>query len=229
MENPADVMIESPFPNDIGFAVKTMETVGDFVLSPEEMEILSPKAVQKRRDEFLLGRAAACSALKQLGFASPPPVLKGRNREPIWPDGYIGTITHSNGVAVAAACARSYADGIGIDIETLEKNVSTGVFKLTCTEKELELIHSDSSKNQTMFKRIFSAKEAGFKAFFRHAQAYIDYREAELSWDSGTSSFEGVLLTDAGKKYPEGSRFTVGSRLIDGFVFSHVLLPLKHA
>ncbi len=220
-------MIESPFPDYVGFDVKTMETLGDFELSQEEKEILSPKAVQKRKDEFLLGRAASYHALKKVGFSSPPPVLKGKNREPIWPTEYVGTITHSNGVAAAAVCSEKYAAGIGIDIETVGKNVSTGVFRLTCTEKELALVNADTSKNQTMFKRIFSAKEAGFKAFYPHAKEYIDYREAELAWHAETSCFEGILLKAAGKDYPVGSPFTVGSRLISGFVFSYVLLPVK--
>ena len=76
-----------------------------------------------------------------------------------------------------------------------------------------------------MFMRLFSAKEAGFKAFFPHAQEYSDYREAALSWDADQKCFHGILLKAAGRKYPVGSSFKVGSQVIDRFVFSFVLLP----
>ncbi len=221
-------MIESPFAEYVGFDIKTMDTLGDFSLSPEEAELLSPKAVQKRKDEFTLGRAASYYALKKVGFVSPPPVLKGKNREPIWPEGYIGTISHSSGVAISAVCSEAHAAGIGVDIEKLERNVSPGVFRITCTETELELVNSDHSKNQIMFKRIFSAKEAGFKAFYYHAKEYIDYKEATLSWDADKSCFKGILLKAAGKDYPVGTSFYVGSKLVAGFVFSFILLPKKY-
>ncbi len=220
-------MITSPFPDYVGFDIKTMDTLGDFTLSPEEAEILSPKAVPKRRNEFILGRAASHCALKKVGFISPPPVLKGKHREPIWPTGYVGTITHSSGVAIGAVCSKTKAAGIGVDIEKLERDVSTGVFRITCTEEELELINSNQSRSQIMFKRIFSAKEAGFKAFYYHAKEYIDYKEATLSWDPDTSCFNGTLLKAAGKEYPVGTSFRVGSQLVGGFVFSFILLPLK--
>ena len=132
-----------------------MDNIGDYSLSDEEEEILSPRAVKKRRDEFLLGRAACHSALKQLGIASPPPVLKGSFREPIWPEGYIGSITHSSDIAICAACPEGRAHGIGVDIESLEKDVSPGVFRMICNEEELEEIRHCRDGSQLMFKRFF--------------------------------------------------------------------------
>lgn len=237
--------IISPFPEYVGFAVVTMDCLGSYSLSPEEEKILSPRAVQKRRDEFLLGRAAAHRAMIGAGIASPPPVSRGTSNEPIWPEGYIGTITHSSGVAVSAVCPAEQSDGIGVDIENVEKNISPNVYRLTCLKEEIEQINFEKfqsekppsekfrpeesqtgeSLSRLMFMRIFSAKEAGFKAFFPQAREYIDYKEAVLSWDADQKWFDGTLLKAAGPKYPRGSHFRVGSRVAGRFVFSFILLP----
>lgn len=218
-------MIESPFPEYIGFAVKTMDSLGDFVLSAQEGQILGRRAVKKRRDEFLLGRAAGNSAMKQVGLASPPPVLKGPQNEPLWPAGYVGAITHSGGVAIGAVCPAKMAGGIGVDIELLDRDVSPGVFRMVCTEEERAFLDRCGSEAQFMFKRLFSAKEAAFKAFFPHAQRYIGYKEASFSWDHGQGCFLGKLLKRVGSLYPEGYGFKVGSSDPERFTFSYTLLP----
>ena len=227
MDDRAALMITSPFPDYVGFSVVTMDTLGRYALSPEEERILSSRAVRKRRDEFLMGRAASFHAMMRAGIESPPPVPKGPSNEPIWPEGYVGAITHSSGVAVSAVCPADRLDGIGVDIENFKRNVSPNVYRLTCLKEELEQIHVDESQSRLMFMRIFSAKEAGFKAFFPLAQEYIDYKEAALSWDTDQECFHGTLLKAAGPKYPKGSYFRVGSRVVDRFVFSFVLLPSK--
>lgn len=201
-----------------------MDNLGDYLLSDEEAEILSPRVVKKRRDEFSLGRAACRSALKQIGFISPPPVLKGPSSEPIWPNGYIGSITHCSGIAVCAVCPETRAQGIGLDIESLERDVSPRVYRMTCTEEEIECIRLAGDESHVMFKRLFSAKEAGFKALFPRARKYIGYKEAMLSWDARQECFHGILLKPAGDAYPKGFAFRVNSRIVDRFVFSYILV-----
>ena len=71
----------------------------------------------------------------------------------------------------------------------------------------------------------FSAKEAGFKAFFPVEQIFLGYKDAELAWREETQSFAGILLKGAGIHYPVGFPFEVGCRIIDKFVLSFVRLP----
>jgi 4'-phosphopantetheinyl transferase EntD len=72
---------------------------------------------------------------------------------------------------------------------------------------------------------IFSAKEAGFKAFFPIQKIYLGYKEAELTWRDDTQGFSGVLLKSAGDLHPIGSSFEVGCQIIDKLVFSFIRLP----
>ncbi len=69
-----------------------------------------------------------------------------------------------------------------------------------------------------------SAKEAAFKAFFTRAQVYLNFMDATLVWDEEKELFQGVLLQSAGDAYSEGYRFEVGSKLVQGLVFSFILL-----
>ncbi len=82
----------------------------------EEATLEHPRAIPARHQEFCLGRAAARAALQQLGRA-PVPILRGPQREPLWPDGIVGSITHINGLALAALAERRLSTGIGIDLE----------------------------------------------------------------------------------------------------------------
>src|SRR5260370_12550496 len=58
-------------------------------------------ATQKRQREFLAGRWCAEEALQCLGAGSTH-VAMAEDRTPIWPDGVVGSITHTDDFAAAA-------------------------------------------------------------------------------------------------------------------------------
>jgi 4'-phosphopantetheinyl transferase EntD len=216
--------IQSPFPPEFGFASVCAEDLGDFTPHPEEMKCLSPKAVEKRRVEFFLGRLAAFRALQNLGV-TPEPVLSGGRREPLWQEGIVGAISHKAGRAVAVVARKSTACGVGVDLEALEPPVRFDISRKVCTASEKDWVLEIPTEQDTRLKMIFSAKEAGFKAFFPIQQIYLGYQDAELSWRDESQGFVGVLLKSAGDDHPVGTSFEVGCRIIEGFVFSSVSLP----
>src|SRR5450631_452976 len=61
-------------------------------LFPEE-EALVSDASPSRRLEFLEGRACAHAALRRLGYDEAP-ILRGKARQPRWPSGFVGSISH---------------------------------------------------------------------------------------------------------------------------------------
>ena len=218
------MIIESPFPHDFGFACISAEELGDYAPHPEEMKCLSPKAVDKRRKEFFLGRLAAFRALQALGV-NPEPVLKGEQREPLWQEGIVGAITHKADTAIAVVARKTATCGVGVDLEGLDKPVNFRISKKVCTASEQDWLSEIPDEKDKRLKMIFSAKEAGFKAFFPIQKIYLGYQEAELTWRDETERFSGVLLKSAGDHHPIGSSFEVGCQIIDNLVFSFMTLP----
>lgn len=216
--------IISPFPAPFGFACVSAQDLGDYTPHPDEMKCLSTKAVESRRTEFFLGRLAAYRALQALGV-TPEPVLKGKQREPLWQKGIVGAITHKADVALAVVARKSTACGVGVDLESLDKPVSFKISTKVCTEPERAWLEEVPAEKDRRLKMIFSAKEAGFKAFFPIERIYLGYQDAELSWKEETQRFRGVLLKGAGDRHPVGTSFEVGCQIIDKLVFSFLSLP----
>ncbi len=216
--------IVSPFPSEFGFACVSVRDLGGYRPHPDEMNCLSPKATEKRRTEFFLGRLAASRALQALGV-SPRPVLKAEGREPVWQDGVVGSITHKGDTAVAVAAREEVACGVGVDLESLHPAVRFRIHTKVCTGPEAEWVAEEQEKKDLRLKMIFSAKEAGFKAFFPIEKIYLGYKDAELTWREETRSFVGTLLKAAGARHPVGFRFEVGCRVAGPFIFSFASLP----
>ena len=79
-------------------------TVTNGLLSPEVESISS--AAQTRVEQFTAGRVCSRAALGRFGVAATTPILRAEDRAPIWPKGFVGTITHTD-TWCAAAVARS--------------------------------------------------------------------------------------------------------------------------
>lgn len=172
----------------------------------------------------MLGRLAAFRAIKALGM-TPEPVLRGKHREPLWQDGIVGSISHKGDIAIAAVVSKTIADGIGVDLECIDEPVNLRISTRVCHPSEMDWIFKRQDNRDIRFKMVFSAKEAGFKAFFPIHQIFLNYLDAELSWDDDRQSFVGSLLKSAGNHYPVGYRFEVGCRIIGNFVLSSIALP----
>jgi enterobactin synthetase component D len=74
------------------------------------------RAVARRRDEFTTGRCLAREALARLGCVAAS-LSPDRDRVPRWPEGFVGTISHSGSLCVALVGRARDLFGIGIDIE----------------------------------------------------------------------------------------------------------------
>src|SRR6202022_3165764 len=92
-------MIEKLLPHGV-VGVEAFEDVPGELSFPGE-ESLIVNAVEARRREFITARRCAREALAKLGYA-PVPIRAGRKREPLWPAGLVGSITHTTGFRAAA-------------------------------------------------------------------------------------------------------------------------------
>jgi enterobactin synthetase component D len=171
-------------------------------LLPAEDGILGARAVQRRRQSFALGRAAARDALAELGIG-PVAIGRGAGGEPEWPPGLVGAISHSGDLAVALVGWLTDYAGLGVDLEQLSPGMSERASRMVCTPTELAWLagHVDGRLRTALF----SAKEAVFKATFPIARIWLGFGDAELTWDSPRQAFEARLLKAAGPRHPLGS------------------------
>jgi 4'-phosphopantetheinyl transferase EntD len=213
----------SPFGNEFAFVTLAAWDDLEFTLDPAEERLLSPRANEKRKAEFRLGRSAAHLALKQLGISSPPPVLQGPRREPLWPEGVVGSITHCESFACASVARRPAASAIGIDLENAAAVPPGGLLDWLCHDSELDWVSCDGRRTDRL-AMIFSAKEAVFKAFYPLCGRFFDFKDVKLAWMPLQKKFQGELLIDLSVELESGFRFEVGAARSGDFILAHLVL-----
>jgi 4'-phosphopantetheinyl transferase EntD len=186
-------MLEGLLPTSV-IAVETRADRLDIELLPEEERALG-RAVDKRRREFTTGRACAREALARLGVRSTA-IGSGRNGEPLWPSGVVGSITHCEGYRACAVASARAVLTIGIDAER-DARLSDGVWAEVARGRERDLRGATSSPVRSgphLDAVLFSAKEAVYKAWFPLAGRRLGFDDVELSLDLVNAEFRAKLL-----------------------------------
>lgn len=214
-----------PSSGDIAFEIFSSAEDPTEEVHPQETGLLAPVISEKRRSSFLLGRAAAAQALRQLGFENPPPVLWGKNREPLWPEGIVGSITHCETWSIAIVAKRTSLRAVGIDLEDVQRVQKQDIRSQICTKSELEWI-AQSEDEFACLAMVFSAKEAVFKAIHPFCRCYFDFKDVELTWDRIAEGFHGELLVDLSAEYASDFRFEVGCKRFGDMVISLFTLSI---
>lgn len=126
-------------------------------------------ATAKRHCEFIAGRYCAKQAIKKL-YQPPNNISETQvpiqpDRSPLWPQGIVGSISHSNNQAMAVVGkVPSYA-GLGIDCETLlTDSAAQEIADLVLQPLERELFLDRQLGVGFLVTLAFSAKESLFKA-----------------------------------------------------------------
>jgi 4'-phosphopantetheinyl transferase EntD len=169
------------FPEYVHLACMRVPDTAPPVLDAEQP--LIGKAVAKRRREFSSGRCCARQALSELGFTDTP-ILHDQNGAPLWPQGIVGSITHTTTYAAAAVAEGSRLHGLGIDMETISRVSSRIMDKiLTATEKTALQSLPDPTKQQHLLSLYFSAKEAIYKCLHPLLQCLIGFKDARIEYE----------------------------------------------
>ena len=137
-------------------------------------------AVASRRGDYLGVRDCARTALARLGLA-PVAIGTGPRREPVWPSGVVGSLTHCAGYRGAAVALAEHVHSVGIDAEPHEP-LPDGVLDTVGLPEEVRAIaglrRSDPS---TQWGRVlFCAKEAVYKAWFPLTGEWLGFEEASI-------------------------------------------------
>ena len=145
-------------------------------------------AVLKRQCEYLAGRFCANESLKQFEHKLAIEIVNkevatGKNREPLWPQGVLGAISHSSRFAMAVVAQdKGVYLGVGIDIEEeMAEDLACDVSGQIMTEKEKRLNKkTDDFDNKSFVTLVFSAKESIFKALYPSVGEYFGFEACEL-------------------------------------------------
>lgn len=179
-------------------AVATAECRDDppeATLWPGEHEAMA-RAVAQRRREFTTVRHCARLAMAKLGLP-PAPIVPGPSREPLWPAGLVGSMTHCTGYRAAAIARAADVVSVGIDAEQhapLPGDVGRIVVR---PEEDDHLRALATSHPDTHWGRLlFSAKESVYKTWFPLTGRWLGFDQARLHIDPDAGTFRAELLVD---------------------------------
>ena len=174
-------MLPNPFPDHISFCLLPIHSTSNQKLHPAEENYFSQLSSVSRKEHYRSGRICAGEVLSKLGTLGQPVLRDPQTREPLWPEGISGAITHSGNWAAAAAGKTSDVSGIGIDLEDLERQVDSRISRHVCIPEEQKWLQECGEDFLEQYlKIIFSAKESIFKAFFPYTRTYLHFHDARI-------------------------------------------------
>jgi 4'-phosphopantetheinyl transferase EntD len=219
-------LLERLLPNVVACA-ETSEDRLEIELFPAERLSLG-RAVDKRRREFITGRACARLALRRLE-APMVAIPSGAHGEPLWPPGIVGSITHCPGYRACAAAKSEAVTSLGIDAEP-NVPLPDGVLELVAFGPEREHVAKRSSAHDEgrveLPRLLFSAKEAAYKAWFPLTKRWLGFEDVELLLDLSGGEFRAKLLVPG--PVINGTRLTefVGRWVMqDGIILTAIVVP----
>ena len=158
----------------VGVAIRPI--VPDPILHPAEAAFVAG-AVPSRRAEFAAGRAAARSALAEID-APPGAILVGSLRQPMWPPGTLGAISHDGRLACAVAARCGWMNGLGLDLAVAARDLTPSA--------EALILHPAEVPGVIPALLRFSIKESVVKAVSERVGHFLDPRTINVECGAGT-------------------------------------------
>jgi enterobactin synthetase component D len=135
-----------------------------------------------RRASWVGGRVALRAALTELGWDGERPLFATPRGAPHLPDGFVGSVSHKPGLALAlAARVDEPRRTLGVDLE-LAQRLRTDIAARILTAPELTALAalSGPARDHEVLRR-FAAKEAIYKALDPWLGRYVEFREATIT------------------------------------------------
>lgn len=143
------------------------------------------RAVERRQQEFAAGRVCARRALARLGIPTVA-LLVSSDRQPMWPDGVVGSIAHTEGYCGAAVATRASIAGVGFDVEPASA-LPAEVWQSVLTDEERRQLGVHSEPARGIHARLlFSLKEAFYKCCQTAGGGWLDFHDIEIHLDPAT-------------------------------------------
>jgi 4'-phosphopantetheinyl transferase EntD len=181
----------------LGSNIETEEvdphSIGGGLLKAEQEAVAG--AAQTRIEQFTAGRVCSRIALGRFGVAATTPIPRGEDRAPIWPPGFIGSISHTDRWCAAAVGRTEDVRSIGIDLEPATP-LKESLWRRVCTPKEREWLREIPEAGLTG-KILFSAKESVYKCQYPLTSKFLGFHAVEV--EIGDGSFRAVFQQEAGR------------------------------
>lgn len=179
-DRPLDDAVRALYPPFVASAVAEVDApVSD--RHPQEAALVAAAAPARRR-QFLAGRACAHAALEVIGRDGGA-LLRGREREPLWPAGVVGAIAHSDGLAAAVVARAGDAWGVGLDCEPLDPPLDPAVERLVLAPTEPVPGACGHALGPYRTKIAFCAKECVYKALFPRTRWPLSFPDVAVAVD----------------------------------------------
>ncbi|GGO83333.1 hypothetical protein GCM10011348_26850 [Marinobacterium nitratireducens] len=184
--------LEGIFPHRDFSTVSMASLLDDDVLFESERKLVKNCVAQRRR-EFATGRHCARLAMSRL-IVERHPILKDPSGAPLWPEGMVGSISHTRGLVVAVVAERCKMRAVGVDVEYRKRPFPVDVLEYICVPEERSWLKSLPSEAMELSAFIlFSAKESFYKACYGLSGFSPDFKEVRIEIDIGKGIFNVFL------------------------------------
>jgi 4'-phosphopantetheinyl transferase EntD len=129
------------------------------------------------------GRLCAAGALARAGAISTD-VATGTEGEPLWPEGFIGSISHRDALSIVAVAQTSRVASLGVDIEP-DVPCSPELVQRSCSQRELAQLARLEGRVEELARVVFSAKETLHKLQFPLTRQPSGLRRVEVLLEPG--------------------------------------------
>ncbi len=143
-------------------------------------------------------------------------------REPIWPDGVVGSIAHAAGRGVALVAPSERSDGVGIDLEA-RRPAPEFADLVPRAEERSWLDDLDDGEQRDALLALFSSNESIYKAFFPRVGTFFGFDAASLV--PTQNGFTAQLVADLDPDYPPHRTFDVWCGWQGDLVLTRLILP----
>ena len=183
--------------NDLGlfYHFTEAEEMESGSLTKKELELISNRHRNKQLD-FIRGRTCAKMALKKMGFPiANVELLSEPDGQVSWPEGVVGSISHSKGLAGAIVGWKKDFQSLGLDIE-LRNRVQPEIWDRLFTELEQEVLLQFPIELQSeKATEIFSLKEAFYKFQWPLTKTFLGMRDVEWKGHGFAAGISSKLPT----------------------------------
>lgn len=190
------------------------------------------RAPARRRVEFLVGRWCARWALRRAGYLTHWTGEMGVEGPPLWPEGFTGTLTHTEGFAWAAVAPSASWAAIGIDAEqipSVETAAAIARWVLRCERANgpgEESLRPSGLSAPVWSALAFSAKETLYKCLQPLTRERPRFRDARMVACEQASRIIRLRLEPAVcPSLPSLREFAIRWQVSDDRVYTALAIP----